>query len=368
MTTTTSQISTILPREPARKGRPAQVARGVAAAFWMTIGIAVAAAPAHAQHAEPDLAAMKAKYQRPAEVPFPDDNAYSPAKAELGQKLFFDPRLSGPSTMSCASCHNPGLSWSDGLPTAIGSGANHLTRRSPSILNLAWAEALFWDGRADSLEKQALGPIQAPGEMNNSMPMLVSMISDLPGYREAFATAFADEPISAKTIAKAIATFERTVVSGQSPFDRWIAGEDTAIEDAAKRGFVTFNTKAHCAACHGGWRFTNDSFHDIGLPDADLGRGALMPAIAQLSHAFKTPGLRNIAERAPYMHDGSVKTLTAVVHHYDGGFLQRPSLSDEIHKLDLTEHEVTDLVAFLKTLSSKDATIAVPSLPTMEIN
>ncbi len=368
MTNTTSQTRTILPRGSARADRTTQFTRGVTAAFWITLGISVAAAPVHAQPAEPDLTAMKAKYRRPAEVPFPDDNAYSLAKAELGQKLFFDPRLSGPSTMSCASCHNPGLSWSDGLPTAIGSGANHLSRRSPTILNLAWASALFWDGRADSLEQQALGPIQAPGEMNNSMPMLVSMISDLRGYREAFATAFPNEPISPGTIAKAIATFERTVVSGQAPFDRWIGGEETAIDDAAKRGFVTFNTKAHCVACHSGWRFTDDSFHDIGLPDADRGRGELTPGITPLDHAFKTPGLRNIAERGPYMHDGSVKTLTAVIHHYDGGFLPRPSLSEEIHKLDLSRQEVTDLVEFMKTLSSKDANIAVPCLPTTEIN
>ena len=259
--------------------------------------------------------------------------------------------------MSCGSCHNPGLAWSDGLSTAIGSGANHLARRTPTIPNLAWASALFWDGRADTLEQQAVGPIQAPGEMNNSMPMLVSMIGDLPGYRDAFAAAFPGEPISGKTIAKAIATFERTIVSGQAPFDQ-----------AAKRGFVTFNTTAHCSACHSGWRFTDDSFHDIGLPDADLGRGELVPGVEPLLHAFKTPGLRNIADRAPFMHNGSIKTMTGVINHYKDGFVQRPSLSDDIRKLELNSQDVSDLEAFLKTLSSADAPIAMPVLPAMEIN
>lgn len=332
------------------------------------IGITMVSSLVYAEPAQVALEAMKATYSRPQHVPFPKDNVYTAAKAALGQTLFFDPRLSGSSTMSCSSCHNPGLSWGDGLPTGIGSSANHLGRRSPTILNLAWAEALFWDGRANSLEEQAVGPIEAPAEMNQSMPMLVSMIGGIQGYRDAFDAAFPGEPISAGTIAKAIATFERTVVSGEAPFDRWIAGEEKAINESAKRGFVTFNTKAHCAACHSGWRFTDDSFHDIGLPDKDLGKGQLVPGVEPLLHAFKTPGLRNIAARAPYMHNGSVSTITEVIRHYDHGFLQRPSLSSEIFHLNLTDREISDLVEFVKTLTSTDAKIDVPVLPTTEIN
>ena len=320
--------------------------------------------PARADGTSASLDAMKAGYQRPAKVPYPHDNPPSEAKADLGYKLFFDPRLSGSSTMSCASCHDPALSWGDGLPTAI--GAARLSRRSPTILNLAWAEAMFWDGRAYTLEQQAVGPIQAPDGMNQSMPRLVSLLNAIPGYRDAFRTAFPNEPISATTIAKAIATFERAIVSGEAPFDRWIKGDETAIPEAAKRGFVTFNTRGHCASCHSTWRFSDDSFHDIGLPGNDPGRGAVIAGVEPLRQAFKTPGLRNVAERGPYMHNGSIQTLAAVIRHYDHGFTRRSSLSAEIYRLNLTDQEADDLVVFLKTLSSVDAKIAVPVLPVME--
>ncbi len=345
------------------KGKPARA--------WLTglvlAGATMFSAAVRAGPTEPDLAAMKALYQRPTAVPFPRDNPYSEARSDLGHKLFFDPRVSGPATMSCATCHNPSLSWGDGLPTAIGSAANHLERRSPSLLNLAWADALMWDGRAGSLEEQATGPMQAPGEMNQTMPKLIAILAGISGYRAAFQAAFPGEGITEKTIGKAVATYERTIVSGDAPFDKWIKGDETAIDDAAKRGFVTFNTTGHCSACHSGWRFTDDSFHDIGLPDNDLGRGKLVEGVEPLRHAFKTPGLRNIALRAPYMHNGSVATLPAVVRHYDGGFTKRPSLSAEVYKLNLSTKEVEDLVAFMKTLSSADATIAVPVLPTAEV-
>ncbi len=334
----------------------------------LAVGLTLCASIGWAAPDVTDTAALKARYVRPDHIPFPKDNAFSDVKRDLGRALFFDPRLSGPSTMSCASCHNPALSWGDGLPTGIGSAANRLGRRSPTILNLAWAAALFWDGRADTLEQQAVGPIQAPGEMNQSMPKLVTTLTNIPGYRDAFATAFPGETISENTIGKAIATFERTVVSAKAPFDAWIAGNEAAIGDDAKRGFEIFNTKANCAACHSGWRFTDDSFHDIGLPDADVGRGKVIPGVPPLQHAFKTPGLRNIAGRAPYMHNGAVRTMTEVIHHYDGGFIQRASLSSEIYRLHLTESNVRELVAFLNTLTSKDQAIEVPDLPTEAMN
>jgi len=345
------------------RDRPLQRGWLLLFAGLLAIGLTGLPVVASAEPTPSDLEAMKAQYDRPKAIPHPKNNEYNAAKVALGQQLFFDPRLSGTSTMSCATCHNPALSWTDGLPTNAGFRGQRLVRHTPTILDLAWAELLQWDGRADSLEVQASGPIQNPDMMNMPLPRLVVALGEIPAYRSAFAEAFPGEPISPSTIAKALAAFERVVVSGQAPFDQWLAGDESAISVSAKRGFVLFNTKAHCSACHSGWRFTDDSLQDVGLKDDDLGRGQLIPGVEALLHAFKTPSLRNIAERAPYMHNGSIPTLTDVVRHYTNGFVRRPSLSPEIHRLTLTDPEVEDLVAFLKTLTSPDAKIAVPALP-----
>jgi cytochrome c peroxidase len=305
-----------------------------------------------------------AQYTRPADVPFPKDNAYTPARETLGRTLFFDPRLSGSNWISCASCHNPGFAWGDGLPRAIGHGMQVLGRRTPTILNLAWADAVFWDGRADSLEAQALGPIQAPGEMNQSVDDLAKKLGAIDGYRPLFAAAYPGEPIAPQTVAKAIATFERGVVSTPAPFDLWVMGDDTAMSDDAQKGFVLFNTTARCAKCHSGWRFTNDSFHDIGVPGHDTGRGALLKEIDVMQHAFKTPTLRDVNRRGPYMHDGSVATLDAVVDFYDrGGAAARESLSKDLKPLGLTAAEKRQLLAFMGTLTSPGRSVQMPSLP-----
>lgn len=165
------------------------------------------------------------------------------------------------------------------------------------------------------------------------------------------------------TLAKAIATYERTVVSERAPFDAWIDGNEKAISEEAKRGFALFNAKAQCSACHEGWNFTNEGFQDIGLPSDDIGRGKLLPNVIKMQHAFKTPSLREISRRSPYMHDGSLATLEAVVEHYDHGGVDRPSRSDLMKPLDLTSQEKTDLVAFLKTLNSDLSPTSVPVLP-----
>jgi cytochrome c peroxidase len=304
------------------------------------------------------------KYGRPKSFVPPGDNGYSPERELLGKTLFFDPRLSGSNWISCATCHNPAMSWGDGLPKAIGHGMQELGRRTPTILNLAWSPALFWDGRAASLEEQALGPIAAPGEMNMPLDQMVDKIRSVPGYRSLFDKAYPQEAIDEKTIARAIANFERTVVSGKAPFDRWAEGDENAVSVEAKRGFVLFNDKANCVKCHGGWRFTDDSFHDIGVPGADQGRGKLFQTIGTMQYAFKTPGLRNVDRRAPYMHDGSEKTLEDVIELYQvGGRVRRPSLSAEIKPLNLTEQEKRDLIAFLKTLTSADRAVEIPTLP-----
>lgn len=310
-----------------------------------------------------ELKALKELYRRPDSIPFPAHNPYSPQKVALGKLLYYDTRLSGSNLLSCASCHNPGFGWSDGQPRAVGHAMQVLGRRTPTILDAAWGELFFWDGRAASLEEQALGPIQAAGEMNQNLDELVRELQAIPGYRDRFEEAFPGQGITPDTIGMAIATYERTVVSSGAPFDRWIEGEESAISEAAQRGFVIFNDEAGCAACHSGWAFTDSSFHDIGLPSSDLGRGEHLPEIEVMQHAFKTPGLRDIERRAPYMHDGSLETLEDVVDHYISGGIRRPSLSNEMAPLALNEQQRGDLIAFLRTVTGPLNPVVLPVLP-----
>jgi len=307
-------------------------------------------------------AEAKQAFLRPADIPFPDDNPYTVEKATLGWTLFFDPRLSGSGVISCATCHNPSLGWGDGLATGIGHMGARLKRRSPTVMNLAWAELLMWDGRADSLEDQALGPMKNPDEMNMMPDQAVKILAGMPEYQALFDAAFPGEGITQAAITRALATYQRTIVSGIAPFDRWIAGDEQAIGEPAKRGFDLFTGKANCAECHSGWNFTDQGFYDIGLPDADPGRGAILP-LPSMRHAFKTPTLRDVTRRSPYMHDGSVKTLADVVRHYDTGFVQRDSLSASMKRLNLTDQEVADLVAFMETLTAPPQPVTIPVLP-----
>jgi cytochrome c peroxidase len=283
----------------------------------------------------------------------------------LGNMLFFDPRLSGSGMQSCATCHNPAFGWEDGM--ALGTGHEHkkLKRATPTVENLAWDELYFWDGRAESLEAQTLIPIESDVEMHMTKEKMINMLEDIKEYKPLFEKAFPGEsdPINENNVAKAIATFERGIVSEQAPFDLWIEGDEQAISEAAKRGFTVFNKKANCAACHSGWQFSDGSFHDIGLDTPDIGRGKFVPQLLLMQKAFKTTGLRNIERRAPYMHNGSLKTLEEVIDHYDHGFIQRDSLSEEIKPLDLTAEEKADLIAFLKTLTSEDTPVTIPVLP-----
>ncbi len=306
---------------------------------------------------------MLKTFRRPAAVPTPADNPVTSTKIMLGKALFFDPRLSGSGAIACATCHNPSLGWQDGQARGVGHHGAALSRHTPTILNIAWSEPLFWDGRADTLEEQAKGPLSAPAEMNMPPGNAIDIVQSIPGYRTAFAAAFPGKPITLDTMVKAIATYERTVISAAAPFDRWVNGDSKAVSESAKRGFKVFNTKAGCASCHSGWRFTDDGFHDIGLGDDDMGRAKIMPGLTILEHAFKTPTLRNIAERPPYMHDGSIATLEAVIDHYDRGYIDRPSLSPEIRQEKLTAQDKTDLIAFMRSLSSNDKRVALPTLP-----
>jgi cytochrome c peroxidase len=300
----------------------------------------------------PDANALRAQYQRPQFIPFPKDNPYTAEKAALGKHL-----------LSCASCHNPGYAWGDGQPKGIGHLMKELGRRSPTIINAAYGQIFMWDGRMASLEEQALGPITGDTEMALTVDKLLQRLDIVNEYKPLFTKAFPGQEISAKNVGKAIATFERTVVSGRAPFDAWVEGDDKAISESAKRGFVLFNTKAQCAECHSSWRFSDDSFHDIGLASDDIGRGKFMPDVQMAQYAFKTPGLREIGRREPYMHDGSLATLEAVVDHYNSGGVNRPSKSEFVKPLGLTADEKTDLVAFMRTLTSDVPPTTIPVLP-----
>jgi len=312
--------------------------------------------------AQSDRAVWKAKFQRPAEIPFPKDDPYSEAKAELGRMMFFDPVMSGAKTHACASCHNPGLSWTDGLPRGIGEKT--MAVRTPTLLNVAWTPKLGWDGHFRDLEAVAFGPLTNPAIMDVTEPLLIERLSAIPGYVDAFQAAFGEGAVTKRKIELALATFERTIVSGEAPFDRWIKGDDGAIGAQAKRGFDLFVGKANCVACHSGWAFTDASFHDIGTAKGDdIGRGKLFPNSVELRYAFKTPTLRDVACRAPYMHDGSVPTLDAVIDLYDKGGIDRPSRAEQIKPLHLSAGEKADLIAFLQTLTSASSPVSVPTLP-----
>jgi cytochrome c peroxidase len=307
--------------------------------------------------------ASRESYKRPGEIPFPEDNPYSAAKAELGRMLFFDPILSGSQVRSCGHCHNPGLSWGDGLPQAIGEAK--LALRSPTLLDIAWVPQLGWDGKFPDLEAVTFGPITGKGNMNLPEPaVLIERLTAIPGYVEGFSASFGSGGITRRNIELALATYQRTIVANEAPFDRWIEGQETAIDAAAVRGFQLFNGKARCAECHSGPSFTDGSFHDIGTAQGDdLGRGRLFPGSVKLQHAFKTPTLRDVERRAPYMHGGSVLTLEAVIALYNRGGIERPSRSNKIGPLGLTDDEKSDLVGFLRTLSGASQPVSVPVLP-----
>jgi cytochrome c peroxidase len=309
--------------------------------------------------------AARDRYLRPAAAPAPADNQVTPDRVQLGRALFFDPRLSGSNWISCATCHNPGLGWSDGLATGWGHGMKRLGRATPTILNTAFNPIQMWDGRKSTLEDQALGPIETGAEMNQPMPELIAKLSKIHGYRALFKKAYPSEEISATTIAKAIASFERTVISTESPFDRWRMGDEGAISDSAKRGFATFTGKANCQTCHSGFNFTDNGFHNIGVRNEgaeDVGRFAQRP-VASLKGAFKTPTLRDVALTAPYMRNGAYRTLEEVVDHYDRGGDVKDNLSPEIKPLHLSAQEKADLVEFMKSLTGKPMQVALPQLP-----
>ncbi|MDX1757697.1 MAG: cytochrome c peroxidase [Marinobacter sp.] len=305
----------------------------------------------------------------PEEVPFPEANNPTEARVELGKKLFFDPRLSGDGNMSCATCHNPVFGWSDGMPTAKGFQSRVLGRATPTITNTAFNALQMWDGRKDSLEDQALGPMVSSVEMNVDLKVAQARLMALPGYRTAFDAAYPGEGITDETLAKAIASYERTIISTDSPFDQWVRGDEDAMTEAQINGFKVFvdPDKGNCAVCHSAPNFTDDGFHNIGLAsygeeNPDMGRYVSVP-LASMKGAFKTPTLRDVTETAPYFHDGSAKTLEEVIEHYALGGTVKDNLSPNMKELDLTTQEKADLLAFLQALTESKEPIQLPDLP-----
>lgn len=330
-----------------------------AAALFASAVLGVAAVGANAASREDIWRSLLA---RPAASTLAPVSPAEREKVAIGHDLFRDGRLSGPGTRSCASCHNPALGFSNGLARGVGLDGADLRRNVPTLFNLAWGKAFYWDGRAPSLEAQARIPILEANEMGGDFPVLLARLNADAALQARFATAFPDRrEITAEMVVDAITAYERSIVSGQARFDRWVAGDEAALDETEKKGFDIFVGKGGCVACHGGWRFTDDDFHDIGLRSEDPGRGGLPGGTPGLKQ-FKTPSLRELRYTAPYMHDGSLPSLLDVVRHYSGRLELRPSLAANIRRdLALDEGEKAALVAFLLTLSAgQDAVRAVP--------
>ncbi len=302
-----------------------------------------------------------------------EGTAITPQAVALGWQLFYDPRLSRDETISCASCHVAQAGFADPRPGSVGVGGAVGGRNAPPVINAAFNASQFWDGRSPSLEDQALGPVQNPIEMANTLEDMEARLNGIAGYRQQFTQVFGAERISADLVAQAIAAFERVVLSGNSPWDRWEYERDTAaVSDAARRGEELFRGEARCAQCHTGSNYTDADaglFHNIGVgmsvPEPDLGR-FIVTGREEDRGAFKTPTLRNISETAPYMHDGGVATLEAVIDFYERGGEPNPWLDPKMRPInDLTDQQKQDLLAFLEALTGTvpEWTKRAPRLP-----
>lgn len=286
----------------------------------------------------------------------------TPECVRLGRWLYYDTRLSADNTISCATCHAPENAFSEMTPVSTGIRGQKGTRKAPSFINEAWTlyPHFFWDGRAASLEEQALGPIENPVEMGNTHINMIETLDRIDGYKPYFVEAFGSEEITKDRVAKAIADYERTRLSGNSAWDRWQKKRDaSAVSDVVKQGHELFFGKAGCNQCHLGQNFTDSRFHNLGVgwdpiseTFKDEGRYTISAKPEDMG-AFKTPGLRDVTKHAPYMHDGSMKTLRETVEHYNKGGNANPHLSPKIQKLNLTEDEITALVEFMKALDGE---------------
>ncbi len=301
-------------------------------------------------------------------VDIPADNPMTPEKVELGKLLYFDPRLSKDGTISCATCHNPKEGWSEQRMTSKGIKDQIGTRNSPTVINSAYHPVQFWDGRAATLEEQALGPIENPIEMGYKLDAVVKDLSAIPGYTSRFKAVFGTE-VTKDGIGKAIAAFERTILSGNSPYDRFKAGDATALSDPQKRGLEVFVRKGKCSMCHTPPTFASGRYYNAGVDAAksepDPGRMEVTKKDRDFGK-FRVPHLRDLVDTGPYFHDGSAKTLEATVGLMADGGRDNPNLSSmmkRIRKAKLTDQDREDLVEFLKALSGDYPIIEPPALP-----
>jgi cytochrome c peroxidase len=296
-------------------------------------------------------------------VVFPKDNPYTPEKAELGRYLYFDKRLSADGTVACASCHDPAKGFTDGARVSTGIRGQRGNRSAPTVINRAYSLAQFWDGRAATLEEQVKGPIANPIEMGNTHDAMVTSLRGIAGYGPLFEKAFGSSEITVDRVALAVATFERTVLSGNSRYDRYKAGDKKAMTPAQVRGMRVFFDKAECDSCHEGVNFTLNAYANLGVgtdkPDPDVGRFTVTKDPADWG-AFKTPTLRDVARTGPYMHDGSLLNLHQVVNFYDKGGTPNKNLDKKIKPLHLSEQQKDDLVAFLEALTGNVTPVRAP--------
>ena len=313
-------------------------------------------------------------------VPVPEDNPLTPEKVELGMLLFFDARLSADGSLACVSCHLPDQGWATHTPLSPAYPTNMERRLSPTLINVAYNKALLWDGRAGLLEKQALGPIQNPLHMNQNLDLLIEKLQAIPDYADRFQKVFGTA-VNPETLGKALAAFQRTLITRNAPFDRYMAGDHRAMAENAVRGMALFKGKARCILCHHGPNFTDSQFHNLGVPDAPLLSHPLVqaairfdakrmnvPDYAQVKEdlgrylvtkedkdkgAFKTPTLRNVAQRDPFMHNGAFHSLEEIIDFYDRGGGAVVGKSPLLQPLALTAQEKRDLLAFLQALTGE---------------
>ena len=323
-------------------------------------------------------------------APVPEDNPLTPEKVELGKLLFFDARLSADGSLACVSCHLPDQGWATHTPLSPAYPTNMERRLSPTLINVAYNKTLLWDGRAGALEKQALGPIQNPLHMNQNLDLLVEKLRAIPDYAKRFQDVFGT-PVTSEGLGKALAAFERTLVTRNAPFDRYLGGDQQAMSESALRGMELFKGKARCILCHNGPNFTDSQFHNLGVPAAPLLEHPLVQASLRFDAkrmnvpeydqvkedlgrylvtkedrdkgAFKTPTLRNVRQRDPYMHNGIFQSLEDILDFYDGGGGTVSGKSPLIQPIGLTIQDKRDLLAFLQSLTGEISSLSPASFP-----
>lgn len=305
--------------------------------------------------------------------PLPEVNWHTPATEKLGYQLFFDPRLSGSGQIACASCHDPDLGWADGRRVAIGHHRQPGPRNTMSILNAAYFQQLFWDGRAWGLVEQALAPITNPLEMHGDLDLVLARLNQIPGYKKAFNNAFGSKKITAEQLAFALAAFERRLVSRVNRLDKFIAGDYQALNNQEINGLHLYRTKAGCINCHQGALYSDARFHHTGLSYYgrhyhDIGMAEISQQVADRGK-FRTPSLRDWSFTGPWMHNGLFPSIRGILNMYNAGMIgnsslhpELPPLSPLIQPLALTSAELDALEAFLATLSRQPLRLALPVL------